>query len=419
MKNQILALSFGLMTIGTFAQKAELKAELKAAEKAIKKSEFAAALTAVNSLDAMEATMEAKYKAKYYYLKGQALSGQDSYSESADAFNKLFAYEIEIGKDKYTKLAQPMLNSMIEKISNKAAKLYNDDKDYKGASENFYLTYSLYPADTTTLYNAAISASLAKEYDVALGFYNELKTIGYTGVLTQYLAVNKETNETENLGGKGQRDLMVKTGGYINPTDETTESKQIEIIKNIGYILVSQGKTEEAIIAIKEARKSNPKDLNLLLNEADLYVKLEQMDKFGDLMEEAIKLDPMNPTLFFNLGVVNQNQKKTDEALRYYKKAIELKPDYADAYMNLSAAILSGQLAIVEEMNKNLSNFKKYDELEAKQKALYKKALPFLEKADGIKRTLETVRSLLNIYDILEMTDKADALRPVYKEMRG
>jgi tetratricopeptide (TPR) repeat protein len=415
MKNQILALSFGLMTIGTFAQ----KSELKAAEKAIKKSEFAAALTAVNSLDAMEATMEAKYKAKYYYLKGQALSGQDSYSKSADAFNKLFAYEIEIGKAKYTKLAQPMLNSMIEKISNKAAKLYNDDKDYKGASENFYLTYRLYPADTMTLYNAAISASLAKEYDVALGFYNELKTIGYTGVLTQYLAVNKETNETENLGGKGQRDLMVKAGGYINPTDEITESKQVEIIKNIGYILVSQGKTEEAIIAIKEARKSNPKDLNLLLNEADLYVKLEQMDKFGDLMEEAITLDPTNPTLFFNLGVVNQNQKKTDEALRYYKKAIELKPDYADAYMNLSAAILSGQLAIVEEMNKNLSNFKKYDELEAKQKDLYRKALPYLEKADGIKRTLETVRSLLNIYDILEMTDKADALRPIYKEMRG
>jgi len=87
--------------------------------------------------------------------------------------------------------------------------------------------------------------------------------------------------------------------------------------------------------------------------------------------------------------------------------------------MNLSAAILSGQLAIVNEMNNNLSNFKKYDELEAKQKELYKKALPYLEKADGIKRSLETVRSLLNIYDILEMNDKADALRPIYKEMRG
>ncbi|MGK0324918.1 MAG: tetratricopeptide (TPR) repeat protein [Polaribacter sp.] len=415
MKNQILALSFGLMTIGIFAQ----KTELKAAEKAIKKSEFAAALTAVNSLDAMEASMEAKYKAKYYYLKGQALSGQDSYSESADAFNKLFAYEIEIGKDKYTKLAQPMLNSMIEKISNKAAKLYNDDKDYKGASENFYLTYSLYPADTTTLYNAAISASLAKEYDTSLMYYKELKEIGYTGIKTQYLAVNKESGEEEDLGYKTQRDLMVKAGNYTTPTDKNSPSKQAEIVKSIGYIYVNQGKPELAIAALKEARKASPKDLNLLLNEAQMYVELKQMDKFGELMKEAIKLDPNDPNLFFNLGVVNANEKKNEEAIKYYKKAIELKPDYADAYMNLSAAILSGELAIVEEMNKNLSNFKKYDELEAKQKDLYKKALPYLEKADGIKRSIETVRSLLNIYDILEMTDKADALRSIYKEMRG
>ena len=47
-------------------------------------------------------------------------------------------------------------------------------------------------------------------------------------------------------------------------------------------------------------------------------------------------------------------------------------------------------------MNKNLNNFKKYDELEVQQKNLYKKALPYLEKADGIKRSLETVKSLLN-----------------------
>ena len=87
--------------------------------------------------------------------------------------------------------------------------------------------------------------------------------------------------------------------------------------------------------------------------------------------------------------------------------------------MNLSVAILSGEQAIIDEMNQNLNNFKKYEELEVKQKALYKKALPFLEKADSLNRTFETVKSLLNIYDILEMTDKAEALRPIYKEMRG
>jgi tetratricopeptide (TPR) repeat protein len=142
------------------------------------------------------------------------------------------------------------------------------------------------------------------------------------------------------------------------------------------------------------------------------------MDKFGELMKQAIELDPNNPTLFYNLGVVNAGQDKTEEAKGYYTKAIELKPDYADAYMNLAALILDEEKAIVEEMNKNLSNFDKYDELEGKQKDVYRKALPYLEKADELKRSTDTVRSLLNIYDILEMEEKADKLRPIYKEMR-
>ena len=211
---------------------------------------------------------------------------------------------------------------------------------------------------------------------------------------------------------------MIKLGQYSNPTQEVSPSKQADIVKNIGYILVNQGKTEEAIIALQEARRASPKDVNLILNEAQLYIKLKKMDKFGALMEEAVKLDPTNPTLFFNLGVVNANEGKIEDAVKYYKKAIELKPDYADAYMNLSVAMLSEEKAIVEEMNKNLSNFKKYDELQAKQKALYKKALPFLMKADNIKRSEGTVRTLLNIYDTLEMEKEAEALRPIYKELR-
>ena len=212
---------------------------------------------------------------------------------------------------------------------------------------------------------------------------------------------------------------MVKSGDYEAPQDVPTESRQADIVKNIGYILIAQGKTDEAIVAIKKARENDPKDLNLLLNEAQLYIQLKDMEKFGTLMQEAIQLDPENPTLFFNLGVVNQNEGKKEEAIGYYKKAIELDPEYGDAYMNLAVAILSGEQAIVDEMNENLSNFKKYDELQGKQKELYKEALPFLEKADSIKRSVDTVKSLLNIYDILRMEDKADALRPIYKKMRG
>jgi len=414
MKNQVLALSLGLMSLVSFGQ----RKELRTAEKAINKSEFASALTAINSVNAMLETMDSKYKSNYYFLKAQAQAGQNNYAAAADSFNDLFEYEKEIDKERYSDDARPMLNELVQKVSNKAIEQYNAN-DYKNAKDSFYLTYKLSPKDTSFLFNAAISASLSKDYEASLKYYRELKNIGYTGISTEYLAVNDETGEVENLGSKSNRDAMVRIGQYATPTENVLKSKYAEIVKNIGYILVNQGKTEEAIIALQEARSANPKDVNLILNEAQLYIKLDQMDKFGALMKEAVKLDPTNPTLFFNLGVVNAGEGKMDAAVKYYKKAIELKPDYGDAYMNLAVTMLTEEKALVEEMNKNLSNFDKYDALQEKQRVLYKSALPFLLKADGIKRTKGTVRTLLNIYDTLRMEKEADILRPIYKEMRG
>ena len=384
MKKQIIAISLGLMSIGMFAQ----KKELRTIDKAINKEDFKTAKEGIAALESNESAIEEKYEAWYYYLKGSAY-GKSNVEKAVEAYDKLFEIEKESGKSKYTDEAKPKLNELIQFVSNKAVNAYNNDKD-----------------------------SLAKDYEVSLDYYKQLQDLGYSGITTQYYAVNKETGVKENLGSKSQRDLMVKTGQYMNPMNENSDSKKGDIIKNISFILIAQGKTDEAIVAIKEARKNEPKDLNLLLNEAQLYIKLEKMDKFQELMEEAVQLDPKNPTLFFNLGVVNQNQGKTEEAIDYYKKAIELDPEYADAYMNLSVSILAGEQAIVEEMNKNLSNFKKYDELEKKQKALYNKALPYLEKADELSRTEDTVKSLLNIYD-LTGNKKAETLRPIYKKMRG
>ncbi|CAA0237421.1 tetratricopeptide repeat protein [Tenacibaculum maritimum] len=414
MKKQILTLSLGFMSIGLMAQ----KSELKTADKSIRNKDFAGAITVIESLKSSIGEADAKYQAKYYYLRGKAFAGKKDYKEAAKAFNDLMAFEKKSGKAKYTKEAAPMLNEMIQEVSQKAIGLYNNDKDYKNAAENFYLTYLLSPTDTAFAFNAAISASQAKDYDKALEYYKELKEKGYTGIAVEYLATNKVTRKVENLGSKTQRDLMVKTGQYIKPENKTTESKHATIVKNIALILKEQGKTDEAIAALVEARKANPKDLNLLLNEADMYIQLKQMDKFGKLMEEAVKMDPNNPTLYYNLGVTNYNQGRVKEAKDYYKKAIELNPEYSDAYMNLAVATLEKDKAIVEEMNKNLSNFKKYDALALQQKEVYKEALPYLEKADSLKRSIDTVKTLMNLYEVLEVSDKAKKYREIYQSMK-
>lgn len=410
MKKQILALSIGLISLGMFAQ----KNELKAVDKALRKNDVKTAKQTIESID--ENAVEDKYKAKYYFLKGSAY-GKSNVKKAAEAYDKLFAVEKESGKAKYTKQAKPKLEALKKFVSEKAIQQYNVDKNYKQATKNFYLTYKLSPTDTIFLYNAAVSAGQAGEHDTSLEYFKKLQEIGYTGITTQYVATNKEGKE-DIFPSKITRKIAVQTGSHTNPVDKKTESKQADIIKRIAYVYVNQGKPELAIAAIEEARKSNPKDLNLILNEADMYIKLKKMDKFEELMKEAVKLDPNNHILFFNLGIVNQRQNKSKEAIGFFKKAIELKPDYGEAYLSLSDAILAGEKAIVDEMNKNLNNFKKYEELEKKQKALYKEALPYLVKGDSIKRTFGSVRTLLNIYDILEMEKEADALRPIYKKMR-
>ncbi|WP_271407151.1 tetratricopeptide repeat protein [Tenacibaculum soleae] len=411
MKKQILTFSLGLMSLGLMAQ----KSELKAAEKAIKKQDFTTAITTLNNVEgAVMMNGEDKYKSKFYFLKGKALAAKKDYKNSAEAFNELLAMK----ESKYSEQAKPILNQMIQEVSDKAINLYNNKKDYKNAADNFYLTYVLSPTDTSFIFNAAVAATQAKEYDTAIKYYKELRTVGYTGIQTKYYATNKLTGKEEDLGSKNERDLLVKSKKYIKPENKASESKTAVIVKNIALLLKEQGKTDEAIAALAEARKANPKDLNLLLNEADMYIKLEKMDKFGELMNQAIALDPENPTLYYNLGVVNFNQGRVEDAKKYYEKAIELKPNYSDAYMNIAVVVLDKDKKIVEEMNKNLSNFKKYDALALEQKEVYKEALPFLEKADSLKRSISTVKTLMNLYEVLEMEAKATEYRAIYKSMK-
>ena len=413
MKTKVFALVLGLITFSTFAQ----KNELKTADKAIKIKDYSAAMTAVTAAESLLSKMDDKSKAKFYFLKAQAYFGKKDYQTAANTFEKLFSLEDQIGKKRYTELARTIQSKMVQDVYQQASDQYAA-KDYKNAANNFYLSYMLSPLDTVFIYNSAVSFSLAKEYESSLKYYKELKDIGYTGITTLYFATSKDSGLKENLGTKGNRDLQVKLGLYKDPVNEQTESKTGDIIKNVAYILKTQGKTEEAIKAVEEAREIYPKDINLILTQADIYFQLKDMKKYSDLIELALNIDPTNPQLFFNLGVISFNDGKVEEAKKNYEKAIELKEDYGDAYLNLAVVIMNQEKAIVDEMNQNLSDFDKYDELLEKQRGVHREALPYLEKADKYSRSINTVQFLMNIYQTLEMDEKATKFTDLYKEMR-
>ncbi|MCP4884974.1 MAG: tetratricopeptide repeat protein [Flavobacteriales bacterium] len=421
MKKQILLLVTLFMCTVTFAQ----KDELKAADKAVKKNDYATAAAQVSQAEALIAGADDKTKAKFYYLKGQTYAGmaktdpsESNYNTAAESFGSLFEVEEKLGSTKYTDLAQPTLTSMIEDVSAQGIQSYQN-KDYTAAKTQLQQVYSLSPKDTVYLEYAANAAYLDADYDTALEYFTSLKDLGYTGIVTEYTAVNSETGERENMGSKSQMDLMVKTGSYSEPKTETSESKQPTIIKNIAFVHVEKGDTEKAIAAVKDARTVAPDDVNLILTEANLQIKLGNKDEFAKLMGEAIELDPKNPALYFNIGVISGEQGDVEKAKEYYKKCIELDPNYVDAYVNLGSAYLEDDKVLVEEMNKNLNDFDKYDEIKARQSALYKEVIPFYEKAYELKPDdLDTVRTLMSLYENTEMDDQFKAMKEKYDSLK-
>lgn len=421
MKKPILLLLTLFISLTTFAQ----KDEIKAAEKAFKKSDLALAKTEIDKADALIANADDKTKAKYYYIKGETYAGlsktqptSENYNVAADSFNSLYALEREMGSDKYTKLAEPTLNTMISDLSSKGIKSYQD-KNYDAAKSELYQVYNLSTKDTTFLEYAANAAYLAKDFDTALDYFTQLKDVGYTGIVTEYSAKNVDTGEREAMSSVSQMNLMVKSKQYTDPKTTVTESKYPSIVKNIALIHVEKGETDKAIGAIKEARNIAPNDVNLILTEANVQIKLGNKEEFATLMNEAIKLDPNNATLYFNLGVISGEQGDTDKAKEYYNKAIELKPDYVDAYINLGSAMLEDDKALVEEMNQNLSDFKKYDEIKARQVKLYKEVIPVYENAYELdSNDIDTVRTLMSLYENAEMDEKFQQMREKYESLK-
>lgn len=277
----------------------------------------------------------------------------------------------------------------------------NGDKKFKEAGEKLYMSYTLSPKDTSYLYYAAGSAVNGGHFEQALKYYNELQTLGYDGSDIVYKATDIESGEVKEMD-KTQRDLMVKSGTFKDPVDEQTPSKTPEIVKNIALIYTQLGQDDKALEAYKAARANDPNDVNLILNEANLYYKLGDKEKFKALMAEAARVAPDNPDLHYNIGVINMEQNNIEEARASYKKALEINPGYTNAQLNLSTTYINEGNGLIDEMN-TLGNSRadvvRYDELKQQKDDLFRVGATVLE--DALKTNPDNqgiLTQLKNIY---------------------
>ena len=419
MKSKYVVLASALLiSVATFAQ----KDQIKAAEKALKGGESQKAATILIEAESLLSTASEAEKAQFFFVKGNACLDLANKKVNVDknlelaalAYQNLMDIEKASGKVKYTPQAVNSMKDIKFNLINSAIADSKVDKHSESARK-LYDAYLLDKNDTINLYYAASTYVNAKEYGKALELYDNLKKINYSGKGKSYFAVNKLTNEEDFFNNPKERDLSVKLGTHLKPRNEVVPSKRGEIYKNIALILVENGKIEEAKKAISDARAANPEDTSLVLTEANLYLETKDFETYKKLIGEVLAKNPNDADLTFNLGVISGNAGNKADAEKYYLRAIEIKPEYINAYINLAALKLEAEKPIIDEMNKlgtSTKDMKRYDELKVKRENIFKSVIPPLKKAYELDtKNVDVAKTLLNVYSALEMTAESKALK--------
>jgi tetratricopeptide (TPR) repeat protein len=107
---------------------------------------------------------------------------------------------------------------------------------------------------------------------------------------------------------------------------------------NFAVALGMQGRLDEAVQQYQLALQTAPNEPDLLRNLAIDLTTLRRFDEAQSHLQRVIAVNPNDPLAYFLLGDVGAAQGKWADAAASYAKALQAKPDYAEAQQKLAAA---------------------------------------------------------------------------------
>ena len=408
---------FTLVFLFCFSLSYSQKKELKLAQKLYKQEKISESKeTLLSNSDLILNSSDSKIITQYHLLVGQIAKSEKEFSKAFDNF------KLAEGNKAIKEILESELEFLLYEIQTYANEVYNSG-NFKEAAFNYNLAHKMSPNKTDLLYYAAVSAINGNDYNTALVYYEKLKELKYTGIITKYYATSVETGAEKEIS-EVEYSLFQKSKDYENVREEDTKSVYPNIIKSIALLYDNLGMQEKAIQAVEEARAENPTDVDLILTEANINFRLGNNERYSELVSEALKQDPNNATLYYNLGVVSSELGEKKDARNYYSKAIELDPKMQNAYLNIVSLILEQENAIVEEMNSlgtSRAENKKYDELKLKRESIYMECVPILQKLIEIdsKSNIEAIQTLKNIYATVGDTEGFSKMKTLLEEVES
>lgn len=327
-----------------------------------------------------------KDKGKTWFTKGtiyEAISTSEDYNnldenaleEAVEAYRKTL--ELEKEGTNFHELAKVRLEALWGTYLNEGAEAYQEG-DYSKALEGFTKASDIKPEDTTAYLYGGIAAQQNKEYDRALENFYKLTDLGYDEV------------------------DIYNTIVYLERTHNEDNDKALEVIR--------------------EAREKHPDNKDLLKEEINILITTEKVDEAREKLEEAVKAEPDNPGLFYNLGYLHDAVGNKEEAIKSYENALEIDPNYFEANFNIAVNHYNTAADILKKANDmDLKTYQKEGKkVEEEAKKHFENALPYLEKSRELRPEDPTVLSTLQtVYVQLKMNEKAEEVAQQLEKIEG
>ena len=256
----------------------------------------------------------------------------------------------------------------------------------------------------------------AKDYAKAYEYWNDYVIIPDMKAFEEDKAMEKLKNDTtyqmimyySGIAASQMQDTQKAIDAYEKVSK--TGYKNEEVLQYLAFEYDQAGNKEQYIATLKQGAERYPDNDYFQLSIINAYIEANEYDKAITEIESAIQNQPQKAVLYSVLGGIYETQNNIEKARSNFEKALEITPEDPEALGNLGRTYFNEAVKKMADAS-TTSDQTKYQELSTAGKELYKKAMPYFEKAHQFDpETRDYMIALRSIYYNLNMGDKYEEI---------